>query len=71
MTSERLQIPTTPVASSIRSVRAAAAVAGPKASANVISGNQALPKPAASALTAYSIESGAGRPVRKMPSTSA
>src|SRR5262249_22059619 len=50
-----------------RSVRSEAAVAGPKESANVISGNQALRKPAPSARTAKSIASGAGSAVRNKP----
>src|SRR3954447_23727113 len=68
VTAERDQIPTTPVPISTRSVCIAAAVAGPKESANVISGNHALRKPAASARPAKSIAIGAGSAVRNRPS---
>ena len=51
VTAERLQIPTTPVPSPSREVFVATAVAGPNASPNVISGNQAARKPRSSART--------------------
>jgi hypothetical protein len=49
-------------------VRIAAAVAGPKESPNVISGNHALRQPDDSACAAKSIASDGGSAVKKSPS---
>src|SRR3954447_12492456 len=60
-------MPTTPVAIPMRSVRNAAAVAGPKESAKVISGNHAVRNPATSARCAKSMASDAGSAVKSSP----
>ena len=66
-TGERLQMPTTPVPSAIRSVAWDAAAMGTNASPKVISGTHAWRKPRSSAARAKSTTRPVGRPVRKRP----